>query len=388
MNRLSRLLENPVFVKEMRVGFREKKVFFALTAWVIIVALFASISAAGALGDNVAISELPERGQYLFEMLFWVQLVLLLMLAPSLTTSAVSGERERQSLDMLLTTHLAPAELIFGKFGFPELGIRGAALGTVIATACSLLIYAAFYFNRIHRERFHVAEAFHYDRGILQRYVRLGLPSGFETFVGAAAFNFFLLLFQSYGITEGAAMAIVFNWDMLNYVPLIGLNIAVTSMIGRYVGSGDMTRANQVIAAGFTVALGFSVLLALFFVLFRYELMMVFATPEQDFTAIVALGASMMLGMATYVVADAVILVCSGVLRGAGDTRWLMNTSMTLHVLMLLGQYVMIKHLGVGPLVSWWGFVAMLLALALVYLLRLRGTTWRRPSRLARVMAE
>ncbi|MEZ5555535.1 MATE family efflux transporter [Haliea sp.] len=278
--------------------------------------------------------------------------------------------------------------LIFGKFGFPELGIRGAALGTVIATACSLLIYAAFYFNRIHRERFHVAEAFHYDRGILQRYVRLGLPSGFETFVGAATFNFFLLLFQSYGITEGAAMAIVFNWDMLNYVPLIGLNIAVTSMIGRYVGSGDMTRANQVIAAGFTVALGFSVLLALFFVLFRYELMMVFATPEQDFTAIVALGASMMLGMATYVVADAVILVCSGVLRGAGDTRWLMNTSMTLHVLMLLGQYVMIKHLGVGPLVSWWGFVAMLLALALVYLLRLRGTTWRRPSRLARVMAE
>ncbi|MBM69992.1 MAG: MATE family efflux transporter [Haliea sp.] len=278
--------------------------------------------------------------------------------------------------------------LIFGKFGFPELGIRGAALGTVIATACSLLIYAVFFFNRIHRERFHVAEAFHYDRGILRRYVRLGLPSGFETFVGAATFNFFLLLFQSYGITEGAAMAIVFNWDMLNYVPLIGLNIAVTSMIGRYVGSGDMTRANQVIAAGFTVALGFSVLLALFFVLFRYELMMVFATPEQDFSAIAALGASMMLGMATYVVADAVILVCSGVLRGAGDTRWLMNTSMTLHVLMLLGQYVMIKHLGVGPLVSWWGFVAMLLALALVYLLRLRGTTWRRPSRLARVMAE
>ncbi len=131
MNRLSRLLENPVFVKEMRVGFREKKVFFALTAWVIIVALFASISAAGALGDNVAISELPERGQYLFEMLFWVQLVLLLMLAPSLTTSAVSGERERQSLDMLLTTHLAPAELIFGKFGFAASFILLALFSTV-----------------------------------------------------------------------------------------------------------------------------------------------------------------------------------------------------------------------------------------------------------------
>lgn len=111
-------LENPVFVKEMRVGFREKKVFFALTAWVIIVALFASFSAAFSLSESTAISELPDAGKALFEMLFWVQLVLLAMLSPALTTSAVSGERERQSFEMLLTTHLAPAELIFGKFGF------------------------------------------------------------------------------------------------------------------------------------------------------------------------------------------------------------------------------------------------------------------------------
>jgi ABC-type transport system involved in multi-copper enzyme maturation permease subunit len=110
--------ENPVFVKEMRVGFREKKVFYALTAWVLIVALFASISSAAALSETNSISQLPDAGKALFEMLFWVQLVLLAMLSPSLTTSAVSGERERQSFEMLLTTHLAPSELIFGKFGF------------------------------------------------------------------------------------------------------------------------------------------------------------------------------------------------------------------------------------------------------------------------------
>jgi ABC-type transport system involved in multi-copper enzyme maturation permease subunit len=118
MPRLPQFLDSPVFVKEMRVGFREKKVFFALTAWVIIVALFASISSATALAETNSISQLPDAGKVLFEMLFWVQLVLLAMLAPSLTTSAVSGERERQSFEMLLTTHLSPAELIFGKFGF------------------------------------------------------------------------------------------------------------------------------------------------------------------------------------------------------------------------------------------------------------------------------
>lgn len=94
-------------------------------------ALFASISAASSLADNVSISQLPEAGQFIFEMLFWVQLVLLMMLAPSLTTSAVSGERERQSFDMLLTTHLAPSELIFGKLGFAASFILLALFSTI-----------------------------------------------------------------------------------------------------------------------------------------------------------------------------------------------------------------------------------------------------------------
>lgn len=278
--------------------------------------------------------------------------------------------------------------LIFGVWGMPELGIRGAALGTVVATIFTIGVYAVFYFTRVHRLRFAVLESLVLDKGILRRYLRLGLPSGFELFVGAATFNLFLLLFQSYGINEGAAMAIVFNWDMLNYVPLVGMNIAVTSMIGRYVGAGDMARTNEVISAGFVLALGYSFILALVFIFFRWEMMQVFATPEDDFGPIAALGSQMMIGLATYVLADAVILIASGTLRGAGDTRWLMNTSMLIHALMLIGQVVIIKVLHYGPIASWWTFVIMLLSLALVYLSRLLGNTWRQPKRLKRMLQE
>ena len=278
--------------------------------------------------------------------------------------------------------------LIFGAWGLPELGIRGAALGTVIATVCAIAVYALFYTTHVHRLRFSVGRSLVFDSGILRRYVRLGLPSGFELFVGAATFNLFLLLFQSYGVNEGAAMAIVFNWDMLNYVPLVGMNIAVTSMIGRCVGAGDMTRTNEVIAAGFLLAVGYSVLLGAGFIVFRWELMNIFATPTGDFTPIAELGSQMMVGLATYVLADAAILIASGALRGAGDTRWLMNTSMLLHALMLVSQVLIIKVLEFGPMASWWAFVVMLLALALIYMRRLLGNTWRQPERLARVMAE
>ena len=277
--------------------------------------------------------------------------------------------------------------LIFGKLGLPAMGLAGAGVGTVIATAFTLCLFLFFYCRRDNRERFHVAHSLHFDPDILRRYLRLGTPSGFESFMNIATFNLFLLMFQSYGVVQGAAIAIVFNWDMLSYVPLIGLNISVMSMIGRFVGAGDMTRANQVISSGLLIALAYSGLLGLCFIIFRVPLVEVFATPDDNFIQILALASPMMIGLSSYVMADAISLVAGGALRGAGDTRWLMITSITLHWLMLVAQYFIIMVFDYGPLASWWVFVAMLIALALIYLWRLLGSTWRHPERLAKVMA-
>jgi len=78
----------------------------------------------------------------------------------------------------------------------------------------------------------------------------------------------------------------------------------------------------------------------------------------------------------------------SAALRGAGDTRWIMTTSITVHWLMLIVQYFVIVVFGCAPMVSWWVFVAMLLSLAVLYLGRLFSGRWRHPDRLARVMRE
>ena len=203
-----------------------------------------------------------------------------------------------------------------------------------------------------------------------------------------SSFNLFLLLFQSYGVVQGAAMAIVFNWDMLSFIPMIGLNIGVMSFIGRLVGGDGMGRANQVISSGFIVGLGYSGVLAVLFLVFRENLIDVFETSGESFAAIRELASDMMIGLVTYMLADATILVAGGALRGAGDTRWIMVTSISMHWLMLVVQYGVIVVYGYGPRVSWWVFVAMLIILGLLYLGRLLGGTWRHPERLARVMRE
>ena len=278
--------------------------------------------------------------------------------------------------------------MVFGKFGLPEMGIVGAGFSTIIAELFSFSLFIIFYLQKEHREKFKILQSFHLDMGILRRFLRLGFPSGLELFLNVAAFNLFLLMFQAYGVVEGASAAIVFNWDILSFVPMIGLNIGVISLIGRFVGAQDMERANEVIAAGFLMGIAYSAVLAILYITFRFQLVEVFAPPDGDFSEIRSLAAFMMVGLSSYAMADAICLVSGGVLRGAGDTRWLMIVSVSLHWAMLVAQYFIILVFKLDPRISWLAFVVLMLCIAVVYMWRLVSGKWRDLERLKLVMAE
>jgi MATE family multidrug resistance protein len=278
--------------------------------------------------------------------------------------------------------------MIFGVWGFPELGIEGAAYATIVSSLFSLSIFLVFYFQRSHRNRYHIPQSLVLDKAILRRYLRLGVPSGVEMFLNVAAFNLFLLMYQSYGVIEAASAAIVFNWDIVSFVPMIGLNVAIISMVGRFVGQNNLDRLREVVVSGFLVGMGYSSILAILFIVLREPLVAIFVADSPHADGIMNLSVFMMVGLASYVMADAALLVVGGVLRGAGDTRWLMWVSVLLHWFMLIVQYFVIKVFEMGPKTAWVVFVVMILVTAACYLLRLRGEKWRSPEALARVMAE
>ena len=278
--------------------------------------------------------------------------------------------------------------LVFGKLWLPALGIIGAGVSTIIASVLACLLFILFYMEREHRVKFSVMNSFHVDWGVLRRFWRLGFPSGLEFFLNVAAFNLFLLMFQGYGVVEGASAAIVFNWDLLSFVPMIGLNIGVISLIGRFVGANDMARTDEVMSAAFFLGIFYSAILAILYISFRFPLVEVFSPPEGNFSEIRDLAAFMMIGLSSYVMADAIIIISGGVLRGAGDTRWLMYTSVGLHWAMLIAQYYVILVWQFGPRVSWLTFCAMIFAIAIVYVWRLQSGVWRDPERLKLVMNE
>jgi MATE family multidrug resistance protein len=278
--------------------------------------------------------------------------------------------------------------LIFGKLGLPALAMQGAALATVLSTAFTLACYLAFYLAPRNRRQYQVAASLVLDTGILRRYLRLGLPSGLELFLNVAAFNLFLLMFHAYGITEAAAATIIFNWDVLSFVPLLGLNVAVMSLVGHAVGARDMGSTQAVTNAGYLLGVGYSMTLALLFLVFRHRLVEFFIFDEAGAAAIRELAGYMMIGLSFYVLIEGILQVAAGVLRGAGDTQWCMRASVSLHWLMLVLQYCVIEVLGLGPRVSWLLFVGMVFCIVLAFLWRLRGSQWRSAERLQAVMAE
>lgn len=115
--RLKWLLQNPVTVKELRSRMRGSRAAIVLTVYLILMAGFVTAIYMGyAASSNQAFGPDPRKaGQPIFATLLGIQVLLVCFLAPSFTTSAITGEKERQTYDLLRTTLLSARSLVLGK---------------------------------------------------------------------------------------------------------------------------------------------------------------------------------------------------------------------------------------------------------------------------------
>jgi len=142
------------------------------------------------------------------------------------------------------------------------------------------------------------------------------------------------------------------------------------------------------VRAAFVMGIGYSSVTATIFFLAREPLVQIFLSGSAEDAAILPLASMMMIGLSAYAMADATILIVGGVLRGAGDTKWLMWASIILHWPMLIVEVLVIEVWEMGSRAAWLVFVVMILATAATYAVRLYRGRWNTPEALARVLAE
>ncbi|MCD4783043.1 MAG: hypothetical protein K8T10_04335 [Candidatus Eremiobacteraeota bacterium] len=114
------LLNNPLLIKELRIGLREKRVFIIQTIYMLILGVVAFIILFSTFKDYHSYQsyDYREAGRNFFKVLCIVQWCLIILVSPSLTSTAISSERERKTYDMLMVTLLDSTEIILGKIAY------------------------------------------------------------------------------------------------------------------------------------------------------------------------------------------------------------------------------------------------------------------------------
>ncbi len=268
--------------------------------------------------------------------------------------------------------------LIFGKLGFPALGLRGAAVGTILGNLVIFLILFTFYLRGKNRIDFETHKSFRFLKETFVKLVRFGVPAGLEMFLGVTAFNLFVQFMHSYGTDVAAAVTIAFNWDIVAFIPMIGMGHAATALVGQNIGAGDFAEAKKSTYTALKVSWVYSFSMVFLFVFGSRMLVGAFASGfEGDTGSITSLATAMIRLASLYTLADSAQLVFTGALRGAGDTRWVMRMSVALHWAFAVIAIVMIRVVQVPPIVGWLLLILFVIGLGITMFLRFRGEKWR-----------
>lgn len=269
---------------------------------------------------------------------------------------------------------------IFGKGGFPRWGVAGAAAATVASQVVGSVLFLALILKPAHRKDFGTLSGWRFERELFSRLVRFGLPSGLQYSLEILAFALFMVIVGRIS-TEGlAASGIAFNLNMLVFLPMLGLGVAVSSIVGRYLGAERPELAERATWSAFWMSLVYMSACGLLYLFAPGPLLAPYAAGADPvaFAGVGAIAAVLLRFVAVYSVFDMMNLVFAAGLKGAGDTLYPLAATVALSWgAMLVPGYLACVVLGGGVYVAWCAASAYVVLLGLLMRRRFRSGGWK-----------
>lgn len=270
--------------------------------------------------------------------------------------------------------------LIFGHWGFPELGIRGAGLATVASAFCSLALFSILASTKANNKTFHTLKGWRPEAALFVRLLRFGLPSGAQFCLDMAGFTLFILLVGRLGINNLAATNIAFNINTLAFMPMIGSGLTVSVLVGRYLGMDRPDLAQRSVYSGFRLTFVYMSSIAAAYIFFPDIFVAPFAAQAdpESFREIYRLSVILLKFVAFFCIFDTLNIIFASAIKGAGDTRFVMLVTVILSTFVLvIPTYLAVAVFGYGLMISWFIVSANVMTLGLVFYLRFRGGKWK-----------
>jgi MATE family multidrug resistance protein len=269
---------------------------------------------------------------------------------------------------------------IFGHGGFPRAGVAGAALATVVAQSCGALCYFAILMSRDFRREYRTLSGWRFEGALFSRLLRYGLPTGLQYSLEIGAFAIFMMIVGRISTDALAASSIAFNLNMLVFMPMWGLGVGVSALVGRYLGSNQPQFAERSTWSAFGMSLVYMSICGALYLLAPRLLLAPYAaaSTHASFESVASVAVVLLRFIAVYSIFDMMNLIFSAGLKGAGDTRYPLAITVVLSWAAMLGPafFLCIVH-GFGVYVAWATASAYVVCLGLLMIRRFQLGRWK-----------
>jgi MATE family multidrug resistance protein len=269
--------------------------------------------------------------------------------------------------------------LIFGRLGFPAMGIQGAGVATAIGAWTSAIVALALFLAPSYRREFRTLAGWRPERELFGRLMRYGGPAGAQVFLDVLVFHVFVQLVGRLGEAQTGATTLAVRLNMVAVLPMFGIGQAVSILVGQRLGANRPDLAEQTTWTGLRWVFAYMSSVATVYVLLPRTLVSLFASEAggDAFEQVAAIVPTLLVFVACYSLADSANVTFSFALRGAGDTRFVtMVTFLLAWPLMVVPTYWVVAT---GHSLYWaWAFATVyIIAMSICFFLRFRTGKWK-----------
>lgn len=244
--------------------------------------------------------------------------------------------------------------LIYGKLGFPEMGLTGAGISTLVSRALILLVFIVFIFKskKMNEYARAIKEAL-LSRGEMKTVFKMGYPVGIQMALESSTFTFAAVMAGWLGVIQLAAHQVVITISQLFFLMMQGLSFAVSILVSNAFGRKDLGSVREYARKGYFMTLGISATLSALLYCFRYQAAGIFTdSPEVS-----AMAVSLFFLLFAYQFGDGLQLCFANVLRGIQDVRPIMYAAFVSYYLIAIpSAYVLGFKTSLGIHGIWLGF--------------------------------
>ncbi len=268
--------------------------------------------------------------------------------------------------------------LIFGNAGFPEFGIWGAGIATTISQWAKVIAYACIISKPEFRIPYRFVEGCGLDWQLMRRLLVYAGPSGIQLFLETSAFTAFLFLIGRLGPIPLAATTIAFSVNSFAFVPMLGLGIAVTTLVGQQLGREQPELAQRATYSAFVLGgIYVACMAGLYLTCPGLFLLVHAAGSDAEFAKLSAICVVLLRFVAVYCFLDMMHIVFVSAIKGAGDTWFVLSITLVVSPVPVVLAYLGLNVWNWGLFTFWGVITGWISILGLIYLLRFQQGKWK-----------